>query len=547
MKRPVVAAAEGDGEKQSTRLIRIGEGAGLFSSSDSDPYASIAVAGHREVWMVMGKRFRLWLLERYYDEYGSAPGGGATKEALEQLAAKAMFGAPRYPVGTRLAKYEGAIYLDLADNDWSVIEITKGGWRPCASSPVRFRRPPGMLQLPAPSRGGSIDELRGFLNVSDQDFVLVCAWLIAALWPSGPYPILVVVGEPGSAKSTICRALRGLIDPYLALVRSLPHNERDLLIAAKNNRILAYDNLSYLPSETADAFCRLATGGGLSTRTLFSDEGEKIFDAQRPLLLNGIEELTTRGDLADRAIVLTLPRIPDSKRRPEEHYWADFEAAKPRILGALLDAAATALRRIETLQLEQHPRMADFARLAVAAEQSFGFAPGSFLQAYEQNRSHGHEVVLHSSPLAAAITALVTRAAFFGSATDLLQALRAQAEGTAALRQLPTDAPRLSAALRRMAPALRATGIEIEVDQPLPGLKSRRGIRLTATVNVSTVSTVTTLPHTQASKDRRPGKTDAGDGNDARKPNRSKPPDSDRPELRPDDQDERSDEQLRAW
>jgi hypothetical protein len=63
-----------------------------------------------------------------------------------------------------------------------------------------------------------------------------------------------------------------------------------------------------------------------------------LFDAARPVILNGIEDIVTRPDLADRAVFQTLEPIPEERRRPEQDLWTAFETERPRILGVLLDA-----------------------------------------------------------------------------------------------------------------------------------------------------------------------------------------------------------------
>jgi hypothetical protein len=128
-----------------------------------------------------------------------------------------------------------------------------------------------MLPLPYPREGGSITSLRGFVNVAnDDDWALLLAWLVAAFRPHGPYPVLVLHGEQGSAKSTVARVLRALVDPGTASLRSEPRDARDLIISATNGWCVALDNLSHLPVWLSDAICSLATGGGFGTRELFT-------------------------------------------------------------------------------------------------------------------------------------------------------------------------------------------------------------------------------------------------------------------------------------
>ena len=229
-----------------------------------------------------------------------------------------------------------------------------------------------MRPLPVPERGGSIEQLGKFLNVRSQaDFVLAVTWLLAALRGKGPYPALVLSGEQGTAKSTLCAILRALIDPNAASLRALPREDRDLFIAASNGHVLAFDNVSGLPPWLSDTLCRLATGGGFATRQLYTDDDEALFNAKRPIILNGIEDFVTRPDLADRAIVLTLEPIPEERKRSEEELWGVFELERARILGVLLDAVAHGLKRMPETRLAKLPRMADFARWGTACETAF--------------------------------------------------------------------------------------------------------------------------------------------------------------------------------
>jgi hypothetical protein len=234
------------------------------------------------------------------------------------------------------------------------------------------------------------------------------------------------------------------------------------MIAASNSGMLAYDNLSHLPDWVSDGLCRVATGGGLATRQLYTDDEEAIFDAQRPVLLNGIEDLTGRGDLLDRALVLDLPEIDAAARREEEELWGRFDAAHPRLLGALLDAVARALRRLPRTAPADLPRMADFARWAEAGSRALGAAPGAFLAAYERNRDKAHEIALEGSPVAQAVIALVAeRPRWEGTAQYLLDTLEERTETSRRRKAWPHSARGLAGALRRARQGLAAHGIAV--------------------------------------------------------------------------------------
>ena len=321
----------------------------LFHTPTGVAFADLIMDGHRETWPIRSKSFRNWVRRYYYQATGAAAGAAVIGSALNLLEARAQFDSPERSVNMRVAEHDGRLYLDLADEHWRAVAIGPDGWRVLGCPPVRFHRSAGMLPLPVPERGGSIEALRSFLNLSNQsDFVLIVAWLLAALRSSGPYPLLAISGEQGSAKTVISKLLRALVDPNVASVRALAREERELMIAANNGHLLAFDNLSGLSSWLSDALCRLASGGSFAVRQLYTDDAEVLFKASRPILLNGIEDVIGRPDLADRAIFLTLEPIRDEQRRSESELWREFEVARPAILGALLDAAAQGLKASQT-------------------------------------------------------------------------------------------------------------------------------------------------------------------------------------------------------
>src|SRR5262249_54780521 len=157
------------------------------------------VAKHRETWAIRSKGFRRWLARLFYDSVGKPPSAQAMNDTLALLEAKAQFEGAEAPVFVRVGFHGGVIYLDLADDMWEAVEVAQTGWRVVGDPPVRFRRPRGLMTLPTPTRGGSVSDLRPFLNLGgDADWRLVVAWLLAALRPTGPYPGLVLHGEQGS-------------------------------------------------------------------------------------------------------------------------------------------------------------------------------------------------------------------------------------------------------------------------------------------------------------------------------------------------------------
>jgi hypothetical protein len=497
------------GPSQATLLVALAEGVDLFHAQDERTFASLDINGHRETLAVRSKDFSKWLRRQFYMTYGSVPGSQAMTDALETLESQAQFDGREEAVGVRIAEKNGAIYIDLCDPAWRAIEVTPRGWQIVAEPPVRFRRSRGMKPLPEPVRGGTIDELRRFVNVdSNAAFHLLVAWLVGALRPTGPYAILVLQGEQASAKSTTARVLRRLVDASMAPLRRAPRDEQNLMISAQNAWVLAFDNLSGMPAWLSDALCCLSTGGGYATRSLFTNDEEAIFSAQRPVLVNGIDAIAERADFLDRSMVLSLPPIADTKRQAEASFWSSFEQAAPRILGALLDGVSAALRNIASVTLPARPRMADFALWVTAAEAGLGWTPGTFMAAYSGNQAQSVSVTLEADAVAVAVRALLAGlpgGTWEGSATDLLAMLRTLVpEHVLRTRDWPQAANALTNRLRRAAPGLRATGIVFE-DLARSGRTGSRGLRLTRTVPQPTVSIVSTVTSSSAASWRADG------------------------------------------
>ncbi len=456
---------------QAELLIRYANDAELFHTPTGDAYATLPVGDHRETHPIKSKGFRRWLVRGYFERHGRPPGAQALQDTLGLLEARAQFEGPALEVHVRVAEHDSAIYVDLANERWEAVEITAGGWRVISDAPVRFRRPRGLLPLPTPARGGKIDELRRFVNVTDEtSWRLMVAWLVQALRPGYPYPLLVLQGEQGSAKSTAERLLAALVDPTAAPLRTTPRNEHDLYIAAENGHVVAFDNISNLHPWLSDALCRLSTGGGFSTRTLFENREQELFEGTRPVILNGITDVATRPDLLDRSLIVTLPHIPEEERKLEAKLWQDFERTRPSILGALFEAVSGALGTVQDVRLEGLPRMADFAVWATAAESALGWKSGSFLQSYVGNREEATETALEADPVAGAVRVLMKdRSEWTGTAGELWKALNDLVdEDTRRTRVWPGAPNALSGRLNRLAPALRDIGIEYEEGR-LPG------------------------------------------------------------------------------
>ena len=452
---------------QAQVLCELAAGLELFSSPTGEPFASIAVEGHLETWSLRSRHVRHWLVRKFYQKFSRPPGGQAVSDALNVLEARALYEGEIEEVYCRVAGNSEVSWYDQGDPDWQTIEIDSSGWRYALGTPARFQRNSGMLPLCSPVTGGWLHDLRQFFPVDDAGWKLLVAFMTMALRPKGPYPILQLHGEQGSGKSTVARLLRLLIDPNSAPLRAEPRNSRDLMIAARNSWLLTFDNLSAIRPWLSDALCRLSTGGGFSTRQLYSDSEELIINVMRPVVLTGIEELGNCGDLLERSILLELAPIEETTRVPEESLYREFNSSRAKLIGSILDTLSAGLGALPHVEAHRLPRMADFARWGIALERPLGWQPGSFLRAYAGNQAASHYLSLDGDPVAEGLHELLKgRESWEGTVSELLRQLgQVLPETVRQHRAWPRTAKGLGGRLKRLAPDLRALGIEITYQQ----------------------------------------------------------------------------------
>ncbi len=433
-------------------------------AADGRHYAGVPCDGQVEYYRLGSGEFRRLLLKWHHEATGCMPHPAAVANIVAMLRGRAELNKSVEPVFLRVAPGEAAnaCLLDLGDHGRQAVKIKSEGWEIVAHPSVAFWRPPGQLALPAPQRGGSIDALRKYVNVSASQWPLLVVWLTAAMRPVGPYPLLVLTGEQGSGKTTLAEVCRHLIDPHESLPRGLPRSERDLMVAAHNAWLQIYDNTSAITNGQSDALCRLSTGGGFAARSLFTDDRETVFNAERPIILSGIDDFVRRGDLVDRSIFLQLGAIFPEQRLERLEFWADFRREHPQLLGSLLDAVSGGIRLRPEVRLRALSRMADLERWGEAVVRGLGWAPGTFVDAYQANRRATCEQALEDSPLFVALTsALDSYRSLHCSATELLGILDGfRPEHASVATGWPKSPWGLSTMLRRLAGQLRTIGID---------------------------------------------------------------------------------------
>ena len=453
-----ITTDEGKPRPQVAILIDIGNQHALFHDTGGDAYAQL---GNGAVCAVTSTEYREILGSAYYRLTGKGANRNALMDAANTLAAIAKFDGRTEPVHLRVGEFEGNIAIDTGHPDRACYLVSKEGWQKRDEPPIHFRRSGKPLPLPKPSKA-NFNLLWKYVNVRLADRVLVVAWILAALRPKGPYPILILIGEQGSGKSRTARAIKALTDPSASPLRSPPQDVRDLMVAAVSSWILAFDNLSGADPQLSDALCRLSTGGALSGRTLYTNSEETLIELQRPVILNGIDDLATRPDLAERSIILELPTI--QHRSTDQELDAGFQQDACAILAALLDGLQQALRDEHSIKIGPLPRMADFAKWAAAGVPAMGFSSNEFVEAYRANQAGAIESGLDSSSVGQAVRRFMEkRSIWSGSASELLYELATGSDINS--RSWPRSPKGLLNALRRLGPSLRHMGIRWEMSR----------------------------------------------------------------------------------
>lgn len=374
----------------------------LFHDANREVYARAKSTG--ETRRLSSNNFKDWVTSKFYMDTGKAVRDQAFREAITTLSGIARHQGECHEVHIRVAGKDGVYYLDLAQTDNSrAVRISSKGWDIVEKPDAYFIRPETMRSLPVPVRGGNINKLWDIANIPKNARLLVLAWIAECFRPDTPSPVIEFIGEQGTAKSTTQKAIRGLTDPNACDLRSMAKTPDDIFIAAGANWIVSYENVSHLSAPMQDALCVIATGGGHATRKLYTNSEEAVISVKRSVMINGIAATVTAQDLVDRAVSVELPSL--STREESTVLWREYEAEKPKILGALLDLTVTALQRLPYIHIPQHqrPRMIEFARFGMAIAEATGKKGSDFLEQFTASRGDALERTLDASPVATAI------------------------------------------------------------------------------------------------------------------------------------------------
>ena len=451
----------------------------LFHNEHSEPYIYMFVDDHWETWPVRSSQTKLFLKRLYWQAKHKTVYKEAVEQVLDMLESKARFDGERISLYNRIARHEGCIWYDLCDPKWRAVCISKQGWSIVNDPPVRFKRHKHQQPQVVPMRGGSVKSLMRFLpnirETQDQFLVLVC--ILAYFIPEFPHVLLYLLGDQGSIKSTLSRLIRTLVDPAKPPLLTLHSKTSDLAQQLSHHYLAVYDNVSYISAAVSDHLCRAVTGDGFTTRKLYTDNEDIIFDYQASIIMNGKKLAVRQSDLLERSVIAELDRISVKDRRSERTMLAELKNALPQILGGIFDTLSVVLQFEGTVHPKSLPRMADFAEWGCIIAIALGEKPEAFLQAYHANIRRHHEEVIHGHVIALAVIEMMRfrPEPWEGTATELLEKLKRTAAKhhiDLKLREWPQSAPALMAKLNDLKVNLFESGVSIETRKGTHGARS---------------------------------------------------------------------------
>lgn len=439
-------------------LTDVVENLDLFLDKDGTAYAGISP---RRAVPVGSQSFGDWLRRKAY-EAGQLV-SSETVSAVQSIAR--AHATEKRDVYLRVARVNGTIYVDLCDDGDRVAKITADGVSAVADDEwcPTFRR---SKQLPlAAHHGGTLDDIRALINLDDDQFVLFMACAVKMYFPDSPSPIVNLIGEYGSGKTSATLVMRTLLDPVTAMVAYGEMNKADdLLIRCWHNAVLTLENMSNL-TKISDVLCGICTGMGFEVRQLFTNGDLFTMTVRRPVIVNGIDPTKYASDLISRMVEIELQR--PEKRIRETEFEQRLAATAPRMVAATMKLVSQVQATLDEIDgIPDELRMAEFATVGEAVARIMGREPGWFVERLVEMQEEAQDEAADDSATMQALEEVCQPISgrFFGTPQELLAQMQIAAESNSGIRTsgLPMTASTLSRELNSLKGVLRKRGWQIE-------------------------------------------------------------------------------------
>lgn len=440
-------------------LTDVVENLPLFRDMDGTAYGEVSP---RRAVPLDSIVFADWLRRKAYEA-----GQVISAETVSAVQALARATASEVKeVHLRVAHVDGAVYVDACDDENNVVKITRdsvalvadGEWCPT------FRR---SKQMPLSAKsGGSIDDIRSLINLDDDQFVLFMACAVKMYFPDTPSPIVNLIGEYGSGKTSATIVMRTLLDPVRAMVAYGESGKPDdLLIRCWHNAVLTLENMSNL-TKISDLLCGICTGMGFEVRQLFTNGDLFTMWVRRPVIVNGIDPTKYASDLISRMIEIELKR--PEKRIRESEFERQLAEKAPLMVSAMFSLVQQVLRLLPEIDgIPDDLRMAEFATIGEAVARIMGKDAGWFVERMAEMQDEAQDEAADDSAVMQALEEVcqgLARGRFWGTPQELLAQMQLAAEGNSGIRAagLPQTAGTLGRELASLKGVLRRRGWQAE-------------------------------------------------------------------------------------
>jgi hypothetical protein len=385
-------ASGGSGDSQLAGLLSLDLEIRWYEDGNGDTYVTFpGDGGLHQVDQGECRALARFLDKAFFELKGKYPTESALKEAIIKMERHAEKIVEK-DIPIRVRHEDTTTYVDFGNGEGTVL-TSKGWWVDELPETVYFKRPQGMGRMTPPAKKGSLKTLKELINFeSEKDWHMILSWLTAAIgMTDGTYPILMIAGDAGAAKSTGTKILKAIADPQFPELLPYPRSVDALQLHAAYNYIMAYDNLSGISNEVSDALCTIASGTGFLARKLYTNLGRCALMVKRPIILNGIDNVARRNDFASRTIFIKFAEVEKGQRLSEEYINDIVERDLPKWRAAIYDII-TKVKDIDRSKLGRPDvRLSDFASWAQAVSQVMKWKES----AYDILEENEEELVSH--------------------------------------------------------------------------------------------------------------------------------------------------------
>lgn len=347
--------------------------------------------GKRIPLKLVSSQCRSFLQDKVSEATGKALGKETLNSQIEALAGAALRSGSKIKVNTRTAHTkteDGSFvhYLNLANDDGQMVEISEQGWQITKNTHINFES--GLGELPLPIRPGSLIEAKAIAfealtkwGIKEANYLILIALLVEMYRDNTAYLILEILGAAGAAKTTVASRIVSLVDPTPSgKLTEIALEEEHIAAASHSSMIITIDNASKLSGEEQDLLCRIAYGFDYVARKLYENSEVVRQHIHNPVISTSILPVITRPDLAARSFRVYLK--PRNAYKSALLLAAEQEEDIGHVLGALLTLFSAGLKYLDTSKTSKH-RMVDFALMGDAICTALKYPPDYFSELLE--------------------------------------------------------------------------------------------------------------------------------------------------------------------